>query len=63
MRTERYRLVEWATNDRSFIEYELYDLKRDPDENANIARSPENDAIVKRLSHQLALGWQGALPE
>jgi len=63
IRTERYRLVEWATQDRTFIEHELYDLEHDPDENINIAGSEGNGTLVKRLSRQLAAGWRGALPD
>jgi iduronate 2-sulfatase len=63
IRTERYRLVEWATQDRKFVEHELYDLNEDADENINIARQASSAVIVRQLSEQLAAGWQGALPE
>ncbi len=63
IRTERFRLVEWATPTRDFVEYELYDLENDPDENVNIAVLPANAALVDQLSGQLAAGWKGALPE
>lgn len=59
VRTERHRYVEWI--DRSTAETvarELYDLGRDPDENANIAGQPEQSAAVRGLSERL---WKGFL--
>ena len=37
IRTERYRIVRWATATDSTVAVELYDHKIDPDENVNIA--------------------------
>ena len=53
IRTERYRLVEWAPWDRteSGLEYELYDYDADPLEKRNlIAELPE---VAKRLKETL----------
>ena len=64
MRTERYRFVVWVgRNDHSKIDaIELYDHETDPQENQNIAKRPENAALVERLMTQWRAGWQGAKP-
>ena len=65
MRTERYRLVRCVDYRQPQSEpfgIELYDLKTDPDENANLAGQKEYAELVARLSSRLAVGWQGALP-
>jgi arylsulfatase A-like enzyme len=63
MRTERYRLVEWANEKRDFVEYELYDLSTDPGENENVAGDPKMKEVVTRLAEQLRQGWEAALPD
>jgi arylsulfatase A-like enzyme len=68
IRTERYRYVEWLKKENGKpvgqpIGRELYDHQEDPEESVNIAGRPENAALVKRLSEQLATGWKAALPE
>lgn len=63
IRTARYRLVEWATDDGTFTEYELYDLQVDPQENVNIAGRPESASLVAQLAAQLHAGWKNSLPE
>lgn len=62
MRTSRYRLVEWATDDGRFKACELYDQQADPDENVNLARLPANQELIGRLTEQLHAGWKQALP-
>jgi len=62
MRTDRYRFTEWAQPARNFRVVELYDHKRDPEENQNIADRPENERLVKQLTTQLHAGWRAALP-
>ena len=37
IRSERYRIVRWATEDDSTVALELYDHKLDPNENINMA--------------------------
>ena len=37
IRTERYRIVQWATEDDSTVALELYDHELDPNENINMA--------------------------
>lgn len=54
MRTERFRFVEWL--DRSSCEtvvFELYDHKRDPQENTNIAVDPTQQARIEELSAKM----------
>jgi arylsulfatase A-like enzyme len=63
MRTERYRLVEWADEKRDFVEYELYDLSIDPNENENLAGRAEMKGVVARLADELKQGWKAALPD
>jgi flagellin-specific chaperone FliS len=63
MRTDRYRFTAWKGVQSNFLEFELYDHQVDPKENVNIARRPENAALVAQLAAQMAKGWQGALPE
>jgi len=51
IRTERYRLVEWAKGSDD-IEYELYDYEADPLEKENLAK--KRPAVVNQLKHILA---------
>ena len=41
---------------------ELYDEQTDPEENVNVAESPENREVVEELSKRLRAGWRAALP-
>lgn len=54
IRTDRYRLVEWAPfgNRRQTPEYELYDYETDPNETQNIAAS--QPSVVEQLAAILA---------
>ncbi|XP_022099061.1 iduronate 2-sulfatase-like [Acanthaster planci] len=70
MRTKQHRYAEWLpfnnTNYRvdwsGLLARELYRYGSDPEENVNVAESPDNIQLVKSLSHQLRLGWRHALP-
>jgi arylsulfatase A-like enzyme len=64
MRTDRYRLTVWvSTTDHSKIDAtELYDHQSDPQENYNLAKKPEQAALVRQLMEQWKKGWQGAKP-
>jgi len=65
MRTDRYRLTVWvsATDHTKIDATELYDHQSDPQENYNIAKKPENAALVHQLMEQWKKGWQGAKPD
>lgn len=60
MRTDRYRYTEWAIPGQTPEAMELYDHKKDPDENVNIANLPKNEKLVAELSQQLHRGWKAA---
>jgi iduronate 2-sulfatase len=62
MRTDRYRYTEWTEKGKAPEGIELYDHKKDPDENVNIAKLPENKKLVAELSEQLRKGWKAAVP-
>jgi arylsulfatase A-like enzyme len=64
MRTDRYRFTVWVgRDDHSKVDaVELYDHQTDPQENQNIAKRPENAALVEKLMAQWKAGWQGAKP-
>jgi hypothetical protein len=40
----------------------LFDLSTDPDENVNLAASPEHKNTLNRLGHMLKDGWSKVLP-
>ncbi len=61
LRTERYRIVEWAAKGKPVKDTELYDYKTDPEETENLAGKPEHAETVKELSALLKGGWRGAL--
>ena len=64
MRTDRYRYTIWQSvaNPEQIIGVELYDHKTDPAENVNVAKLPENAALVQDLDRQLRAGWKAARP-
>jgi arylsulfatase A-like enzyme len=62
IRTERYRLTEWAVPGKDFRGYELYDYQADPQGNENVAQKPEYAGRLKELTGQLHAGWPAALP-
>ena len=53
IRTDRYRLTLYRDKRGNVTDRMLYDHQTDPHENLNIARLPENAALVARLSRQL----------
>lgn len=64
IRTQRHRYVEWKKQGSvTVVASELYDLKTDPQENHNIAGSPENNELVDALANQLEAGWKAARPQ
>lgn len=62
MRTDRWRFTEWLSADGKFRQVELYDLKSDPQGNANLARDPEYRGRIPQLTEQLRAGWEAARP-
>ena len=50
IRTERYKLMHFY---EFGDEWELYDLKNDPDELTNIYPKPENAKLIKELKRDL----------
>jgi iduronate 2-sulfatase len=66
MRIEDYRLVLWVDyRDPESDAYgvELYDLKKDPEENVNVAGLEQYAERVVQMTAQLRRGWKSALPE
>ena len=64
MRTDRYRYTIWQSTDDARVNAgtELYDHTIDPAETLNLARLPQNAALVAELHDQLKRGWRGAVP-
>jgi arylsulfatase A-like enzyme len=52
MRTDRYRFTKWRkkAQPHEVVNYELYDLKTDPDGLVNIANDPASENILRELS-------------
>jgi iduronate 2-sulfatase len=55
VRTERYRLTEWADGQRG---RELYDYQNDPQELSNLAEQPAHAATVAELHKLIAANWK-----
>ena len=62
MRTDRYRYTEWLVKETGFRARELYDHENDPQENSNIANSPDHLSLVNGLTGMLHEGWRASLP-
>ena len=63
MRTERFRYTEWQNRKTGEVmARELYDHKKDPHENVNVADEREYGPDIKRLSEMVKQGWRRALP-
>ena len=69
MTTQRYHYVEWHNwdNDKKLpgilTGVELYDSKKDPQENVNIGNLPKNKKLVSQLAKELHNGWRAAIPK
>lgn len=64
MRTDKFRYTEWRerSNMDNLVAYELYDHRRNHDENENVAADPELESTVKELAAKMKAGWQAARP-
>lgn len=65
IRTDRYRYVEWYTWQNNakgqLIAKELYDEKKDPQENRNVVNEKRYQQTVPALSRQLNDGWRKSI--
>ena len=61
-KASRNRLVESTVKGSGFVERELYDPRKDPQENVNMAGRPESAEKMKELARRLHAGWRAALP-
>lgn len=63
VRTERYRYVEWRKRGGvEVVARELYDHKKDPHEDENVAGTPAHQEVIRELSNLLQSGWKGNAP-
>jgi iduronate 2-sulfatase len=63
MRTKNFRYTEWKKKQTgNVLARELYDHRKDPKENINVAAQSEYKMDVQRLSRMLKRGWHAALP-
>jgi len=62
LRTPHHRLVEWANENGSLREHELYDHRVDPGETTNLAYHPGQSQVLQELTAQLRAGWTAARP-
>ena len=54
LRTDHYRIVEWVNSKtKETVQLELYDHRKDPDENVNVAADPANKELVQKLLKQM----------
>jgi arylsulfatase A-like enzyme len=59
VRTDGYRYTEWRiVGQKEVKSRELYDHKKDPAENVNVADAPENQRVVKKHSELLKKGFE-----
>ncbi|MCM8532719.1 MAG: sulfatase [Lentisphaeraceae bacterium] len=59
-RTERYRYIEWISNNGSLAGVDLYDYEKDPNEQENLAKKPEYKSLMKELANLLREEGKGA---
>ncbi|MDP2482599.1 MAG: sulfatase-like hydrolase/transferase, partial [Candidatus Palauibacterales bacterium] len=63
VRTDRYRYVTWVKRATGEVAArELYDHRIDPDEDVNLAGSPEYEETLGELEAVRRAGWRAALP-
>ena len=62
IRTEQHLYTEWTDDEGNTTARMLYDHTADPDENENIAESPESADLVLQLHGMLNQGWEAVRP-
>jgi|WetSurMetagenome_2_1015567.scaffolds.fasta_scaffold277992_2 hypothetical protein len=63
MRTPDYHYVAWMNWDtHQSLAWELYDRRRDPDENVNRSGRPEQATLLARLEAERMVGWRTMVP-
>jgi len=63
MRTPDYHYVAWMNWDtHQYVAWELYDRRRDPDENVNLSGRPEHATLLARLEAERLAGWRAVVP-
>jgi arylsulfatase A-like enzyme len=61
--TDRFHYAVWINWETKVeVARELYDRRRDPDENTNLAGRPESASVMEPLEAQRRSGWRDALP-
>jgi hypothetical protein len=64
MRTQRFRYTEWKDRRTGkVLARELYDHRKDPQENINAVAQQEYEEDIPRLALMLKHGWPAALPK
>jgi len=63
MKTDQFRFTQWAVPEKNFVEYELFDHKKDPQENVNLAKDSKYAGKVQELAAMLKAGWREAAPK
>ena len=64
MRTQRFRYTEWKDRKTGkVLARELYDHRKDPQENINAATQQEYEQDVQHLAQMLKRGWRAAGPD
>lgn len=62
VRSTEWRYTEWRDRDGNDLGVELYDEKKDPQENTNIASDAAHAEKVKEMAAMLKAGWKAAGP-
>ena len=62
VRTDRYRYTEWRNDNGGLRGYTLFDLQNDPEENASILKTPENEPLFREMEAILSRGWKQSIP-
>ncbi len=65
MRTDKYRYTEWRkrNNLSDVVARELYDHRRNNNENENVINKAANKAAVEELAAMIKSGWKAARPD